>query len=726
MAPDSSPTHPVRRVGLAALALVGLAWLALSIVSPSASLPQVWPWSGVAVIAWGAVVGAGMYGWWRGPRLGAAVEWGLWLLAGAAVASAAASDAPGVSAPAAWGAAALCLAPFAWGWLAAEVGRERVLHGLALAAGIVLLASVLAWWPQVSARAAEGAGWREAFNLRNDQPFGHSTYTAAFAVMALGVIAAAAVTASGGGRGLAVLGAVAALVALVGSGSRAGILAAAVGGGVAALVALPLVRALSRWQRGTLLIVALALLGIGVAANPRLRARVMEGRWTAEARESNAQRSAMAHGALLLGAERPILGWGPGMVPHVFPSVRARVGGTVDNVLQVHQSPLQAWVTLGAAGIAATLLLIVGAAVRALRALRSERPRLETAALAGGLAAGATFCLFDHSVDVPAIGLLATALLALLGDTPPPQARPVQRIAPPVLLGAGLLVFILPGVARDQTAHRHHAAAVEAAADGDAPRFLAEIQAAAEALPDAPYLRHLEAGYLATGQPLRAAPPRAGAAAAPPEGGPARAAQLLQDSLAVNPFLEYAEYNLGWLRLADDPAAAARHFAAAARLAPHRVGVYLGLGLARAAQGDAAGAITAFSVERINAPSEAFSPLFREPAFATLESDVAARARSLVAQGREEGQLDATAADAVREVWTSLAPSAVAFGAPYLRVRPGYGLLMGFPEGRPPADVAPLYPVVLPESARARLPSPGWASGRQLLGWAGISVEGAR
>jgi hypothetical protein len=723
MAPDSFPTHPVRRVGFATLALVGLAWLALSMVSPSASIPQVWPWSGLAAVGWGAVAVAGMYGWGRGARLGATVEWGLWLLAGAAIASAASSDAPGVSAPAAWGAVALCLAPFAWRWLASELGRERVLHGLALAAGIVLLASVLAWWPQVSARAADGAGWREALNLRNDQPFGHSTYTAAFAVMALGIIAAAAVTASGGGRGLAVLGGLAALAAVVGSGSRAGILAAAVGGGVAALVALPLVRSLAPWQRAALLVLALALLGLGIAANPRLRTRVMEGRWTAEARESNAQRSAMAHGALLLGAERPFLGWGPGMVPHVFPSVRARVGGTVDNVLQVHHSPLQAWATLGAAGIVATLLLLVGSAARALRALRSERPRLETASLAGGLAAGATFGLFDHSIDVPAIGLLATALLALLGDAPPPPRRPALRIAPPALLGAGLLLFLLPGVARDQTAHRHHAAAVEAAAAGDAPRFLAEIQAAAAAVPDAPYLRHLEAGYLATGQPIPAAPSRAGAGVAPPEGGPARAAQLLRDSLAVNPFLEYAEYNLGWLRLADDAAMAERHFAAAARLAPHRVGVYLGLGLARAAQGDAAGAITAFAVERINAPVEAFSPLFREPTFAALEPEVAARARALLGPSHAGETLDAATAEAVREVWTSLAPSDVTFGAPYLRVRPGYGLLMGFPEGRPPADVAPLYPVVLPESARARLPSPGWVSGRALLGWAGVATE---
>jgi hypothetical protein len=667
---------------------------------------------------------AGGFAWWQGERMGTTLDAGLWLLAVAATGSAALSAAPGISAPVAWSTAALCLAPFAWRGAMAKIGRPRLLQGLALAAGLILSMGLSVWLMKVTDRVGAGMAWSEALNLRNDQPFGHSTYTAAFAVMAIGVIAAAGVRATRVGRLAAILGGGVGLAVLLSSGSRAGLLALAVGAVAGASVALPRLRSLPRWQRGALVGSALAILLLGVAANPRLRTRVLEGRWTSEARESNAQRTAMAHGALLLGAEKPGLGWGPGMVPHVFPSVRARVGGTVDNVLQVHHSPLQAWVTLGAAGVVATLLLLIGSVVQALQALRSEPPTLEIAALIGGAAAGATFCLFDHSIDVPAIGLLATGLVALIGPAAAAKPKTFARAAPPILLGAALLVLTVPRVIDEQRARRHHDAALDAIGRNDPVRFLAEIRAAARTLPDAPYLRHLEAGYLATGQPFTTASSPTGIRTSlpPPSGGPVEAARILEETLTVNPFLEYAHYNLGWLRLADDASDAERHFAASARLAPHRVGVYLGLGLARAAQGNTAGAMTALAVERVNSPADAFSPLFREAAFAALNPEIDARARALLATGAAAGQLPTEAAASVRDVWTSLPPSAVGFGAPYHRVRPGYGLLMGFPEGRPPADVAPLYPVVVPETVRSRLPVPGWVRGHVLLAWAGITL----
>lgn len=713
-----------RRTVVPIVAAVGVAWLMQSVVSPSASLPYVWPWSLVSALGWGVVAIVGAVGWWRGARMGPLLDGGLWLLAGASVLSSALSGAPGVSSPAAWSGAALCLAPYAWLWLGVTIGRDAVRRSVAVAAGVIVVTSLVAWWPQVASRAGTGAGWREALSLRNDQPFGHSTCTAAFALLAISAVAAAGIAASAGGRLLAVLVGAAGLAVLIGSGSRAGLLAAAVGALAAGAVALPLFRAMSRRLRWGIVVGVALLLALGVAANPRLRARVLEGRWTPDAQESNAQREAMAQAAVLLGRERPWLGWGPGMVPHVFPSVRARVGGTVDNVLQVHQSPLQAWVTLGGLGVAGALLVFFGACARAFAAARSAAPRAETAALTGGLAAGATFFLFDHSLDVPAIGLLATGLLALLGEGRAGGNDRSLRWGPPLLVGAGLLALTLPHVIRDQVARRHHAASLDAVAAGDPARFLTEIRAASQALPDAPYLLHVEAGYLATGLPFAARAPRS--AIAPPAGGPARAEQLLQASLRTNPFLEYAEYNLGWLRLPKSPGDAERHFAAAARLAPHRVGVYLGLGLARAAQGNAAGAITAFAVERINAPVEAFSPLFRDPTFAALTPDIDARARLLLAEGKAGGRLAAGAVAAVIEVWSSLAPAEVAFGAAYHRVRPGYGLLMGFPAGRPPADVFPLHPVVLPEPARSRLPVAGWVRGDALLEWAGIPREATR
>jgi hypothetical protein len=724
MAPAASPLSLTRRTALPILVVLGVAWLVQSVVSPSASLPYVWPWSLVSALGWGAVAIVGAVGWWRGARLGPLLDSGLWLLAGASVVSAALSDAPGVAGPAAWSVAALCLAPFAWLWLCTVVGREGVRRSLAVAAGVILVASLFAWWPQVAARADTGVGWPQALSLRNDQPFGHSTYTAAFALLAISALATAGVAASPGGKGLAVLGSAAGVAVLVGSGSRAGLLAAGVGALAAGAVALPLLGAMSRRLRGGIIVGVLLLLALGVAANPRLRARVLEGRWTPEARESNAQRAAMAQAAVLLGRERPWLGWGPGMVPHVFPSVRARVGGTVDNVLQVHQSPLQAWVTLGGLGVAGALLVFFGACARAFAAVRSAAPRAETAALTGGLAAGATFFLFDHSLDVPAIGLLATGLLALLGEGRASGDQRSLRWGPPLLVGAALLALTLPHVIRDQIARRHHAASLDAVAAGDPARFLTEIRSASRALPDAPYLLHVEAGYLATGLPFAARAPSA--AVAPPAGGPARAEQLLQASLTKNPFLEYAEYNLGWLRLAASPVDAERHFAAAARLAPHRVGVYLGLGLARAAQGNAAGAITAFAVERINAPVEAFSPLFRDAIFATLTPDIDAQARTRLAEGKANGRLSADTVAGILDVWSSVAAAEVAFGSAYHRIRPGYGLLMGFPAGRPPADVFALHPVLLLEPARSRLPAAGWVRGDTLLEWAGIPPEAPR
>jgi hypothetical protein len=106
-----------------------------------------------------------------------------------------------------------------------------------------------------------------------------------------------------------------------------------------------------------------------------------------------------------------------------------------------------------------------------------------------------------------------------------------------------------------------------------------------------------------------------------------------------------------------------------------------------------------------------------------LTPEINARARTLLAEGKADGRLPADAVVAVLDVWTSLPPTDVAFGAAYHRVRPGYGLLMGFPEGPPPADVVPMYPVLLPEPARSRLPAAGWVPGETLLEWARIPRE---
>jgi hypothetical protein len=88
-----------RRTVIPFVAVVGIAWLVQSVVSPSASLPYVWPWSLVSAYGWGVVAIVGACGWWRGARMGPLLDGGLWLLAAGSVVSAALSDAPGVSGP---------------------------------------------------------------------------------------------------------------------------------------------------------------------------------------------------------------------------------------------------------------------------------------------------------------------------------------------------------------------------------------------------------------------------------------------------------------------------------------------------------------------------------------------------------------------------------------------------------------------------------------------------
>src|SRR5207237_7338409 len=69
---------------------------------------------------------------------------------------------------------------------------------------------------------------------------------------------------------------------------------------------------------------------------------------------------------------------------------------------------------------------------------------------------------------------------------------------------------------------------------------------------------------------------------------PARRLRLTRDavaqlelSLATGVHQEFAHFNLGWLQLdLNQPALAAHHFIAAARLVPDKGGVYFGLGIA--------------------------------------------------------------------------------------------------------------------------------------------------
>jgi tetratricopeptide (TPR) repeat protein len=299
--------------------------------------------------------------------------------------------------------------------------------------------------------------------------------------------------------------------------------------------------------------------------------------------------------------------------------------------------------------------------------------------------------------------LLAAAILAEVGARPGTCGSAGGRMIAGLLILA--LFSVMPATLAELRSRASYDEALDALGRRDGAAFLAALERCGELVPDHPYPAHLRAGFLATGQPLGAA-----------MSGPARdeAADLLAASVARNPYLEYAWYNLGWLRLPGDPADAERCFAAAAGLAPHRLGVHLGLGLARAARGDAAGAVAAFAAERVNAPEQAFAPLLRGPGLADVAAEVERAAEAFLSSEAGAGRLPAEGVATVLRFWRETPADAVREGPAVFRVRPGYGVLMGFPEGRPPADVQPLSVPVLPAAA-PRLPRPGWVPGTALL-----------
>ena len=710
-------------------------WVLLAVFPPSASRLAIWPWSLLTLAFWTGSFLVGLFVLRTRRGLPSLLDVGLVALALAALISAQSGPLRGVSVPAAIPAVGGCLLPFALlPWLSGPQ-RAAGLRRIGWAVVAILGVSLGLWFRDHLAPAlSRGVRLLDALGLRNEQPFGHGNYTAAFALLALSWIGtclvtsqaspephgsenpdeAAAPPASAFARpGFWWVGLALGLIVLFSSGSRAGIGALAVGLAVAAALAARDLLRLRPAVRVGLVGIALAGVMAGIATNARLRAFVLEGRWSEVASESNRQRLGMTTGALRLGAEKPLLGWGPGTVPQVFPSVRAEVAGNVDNVLQVHSSLLQTWATLGAAGVLGAGCIAIGTLTLIRSARRNETTRTgqtESAVMAGGLAGFAAFTFFDHSLDLPAIAALAAAHLAALAPAAPaalhhPETGGRLRAGLAGILLLGFLTLI-PLALQDQRARWLHSRAMDAAARGDAAGYSDRLAEAITILPDATYLAHLRASLLSTGQPF---------SGSPPQGGPAAAVGLLESTLRINPFLEYAHYNLGWLLLGSRPADAERHFREAARLAPHRVGVHLGLGLARASQGNAAGAVRAFAAERVNAPEQAFASLFREPGLTDVAKDVQQRATEFLQASATGGHLPATAVATVLSTWENVSAAQVTEGPPFRRVRPGYGVLMGFPEGRPPADVNPMTALTLPKESAQSLPKPGWVPGRLLL-----------
>ena len=523
--------------------------------------------------------------------------------------------------------------------------RQNRLHIAMLAAGLIIaLVSLTQWLEGLSRGSLE-----DLLGARNPYPLGHPNYTAGVAILLLPLAANSARRAQKCRRIMAIAGVGVALVLLFASGSRGGLI------GVAAMAALAL--SLAPLSRGKKLQITatIAVLGIGFAfAHPRTRASLLGDGNSKLVAASSVQRRAMLIAGTRMGAERPLLGWGPGTTPLVYPKFRGGLDGGADTVLQLHSTPVQLWAELGLAGMACFCFLVGGV-------LRNAYRDPVAAITLGGYGA---FSFTDWQLDIP---LFAFAVAGCAASLAPPakESRAGGGGTRTPWLAGGLVALIATAIAlfgrRDPT-----------------PALNARALTVA------------------------VSPARAGEAIA-----------LLRHSLNFNPDQEIAHFNLGWLLVVSAPAEAESHFISAARLVPDKGGVYFGLALARLNQGRIAAAAHALALECLNDPQFFHSRWWQEPAIAALREPTAAafvrhveRARATVSTSLAK-QLEFLASRV-----SQLGLVHPGSGKTYRRERIGYPVLMRNLDIPTPID---LFDVREPASPDPSLPAKGWLPSPVLL-----------
>jgi hypothetical protein len=443
----------------------------------------------------------------------------------------------------------------------AETRPGQLLRAVGLFCAAVVVLS-LGEWLALDLLPAHALRLSALADHRNNLPFGHSNYAAGFALLAIPPLAALAIRRRGPARAAWTLATLLAIALLFSSGSRGGAI------GFAALILAALLQSGLPWKKLVLILLGGAALALAFALiHPRTRALLLPH--AAVPSEylldvSNRQRSAMAVGGLLMGADRPVLGWGPGSTPLVFPRYRARLDGGVEDAFQLHCTPVQLWADLGGLGLLC-LLAFLWLAARASTFRHPPRPAGAIVA-ATALAGYGVFALTDYQLDFP-IFTFAIALCAAVLARHSPSARLHSRHHRFTALAAVLALLALALFARRDPTPALNIRALSL------PRDAAHAD---------------------------------------------RAIALLRQSLALNPDQEIAHFNLGWLLLVRDPPAAERHFLAAAHLVPDKGGVYFGLALARLNQNHPAPAASALALESLNDPLFLTSPWWRQPDVARL------------------------------------------------------------------------------------------------------------
>jgi hypothetical protein len=396
---DGAVVWTERALG-AALIVGTVAVVVLSRGADVAARLSTWPWSGW----WHALLMMPPVAFIIGaaarrpvPRLGAALDIGLFLWAFSAVVGAWFA----VVRPLAMNAASLpfatiCLAYVVRGWLGFDpvVSRRRAHHVLVVVGLATAAVLATAWWlpgPALPGREHAGVG---------------------LAAIALPVFVGLALSVRGVWRltWLVAAGSATGFVVLVGKlAGHCALIAIVLSAGLALITTRRAVRL--GWI--AMIVGALGLTILGLVA------------WLPNWPSSDAvarERTAMLKAGLAMGADRPWLGHGPGMVAQVFSKYGDEYSIEAHDVTALSSTPVQVWAEHGSIGMFAMILLTIGVGLRAWR-LRpggvaaeagSTEDRLRAWSVVCSMAAGAGFACAEFPLDAPPLLAVLAALLPVL------------------------------------------------------------------------------------------------------------------------------------------------------------------------------------------------------------------------------------------------------------------------------------------------------------------------
>lgn len=513
--------------------------------------------------------------------------------------------------------------------------NERRLYYLAILLGsvlsLVIISSLLSWFLNDVTLDRLRLGLLREGTVRNGHPFGHSTYTAGFAILALPWLIALGWIHRGVSRIFWTTNALLALAIVPTTSSR--------GGAIGVVVLLVIFSALA-WnqvqmttKQGRSLAAFLIVCAISlISAEPRLRELALHGKWNVGAQESNRQRMAMQKAGFLMGLDRPLLGQGPGTIPLVYPLYRRSINGGTENILELHNTPIQLWAELGILGVGAVGLLSAGVILDGLKYItgNSTPPRENVSSVFSkasfcGLIAYGTFALTDFQLDIPIFGSIIACYIAVLIAT---KRKPQTPFFPRLSVSIAAItpiIFIGWAVKCEAKARAINSAAYDYLANGDEAQFINFSDKASQAAKwDFNYDNQV-ASFLIEKRKMTSD-------AITQKKLTEEIVRRLKLSLTKNAAQEYAESNLGWLLLPSNPVEASVHFEHAACLVPDKGGTYLGLGLTAIATGRTKRAVTALAIECINDPMFITSPWWRLRPLASLKPSVSIAIQHMYAE----------------------------------------------------------------------------------------------